>query len=76
MKFIKEDHLITCMGSVTKAMLRLANATAGNTNEVLGKVTCSLIHVLGDEEMDDGMKEMDDHTGFPELLTKPHSKKD
>ena len=33
------------------------------------------IHVLGDEEMDDGMKEMDDHTGFPELLTKPHSKK-
>lgn len=39
--FVEERHLrapfiITCVGSVTKATLRLANATATNTNEVLG----------------------------------------
>uniref|UniRef100_A0A3Q0SGH0 PPC domain-containing protein n=2 Tax=Heroini TaxID=318529 RepID=A0A3Q0SGH0_AMPCI len=38
--FVEERHLrapfiITCVGSVTKATLRLANATATNTNEVL-----------------------------------------
>ncbi|TMS12645.1 Bifunctional protein GlmU [Larimichthys crocea] len=38
--FVEERHLrapfiITCVGSVTKATLRLANATATNTNEVI-----------------------------------------
>ncbi|CAJ1077695.1 bifunctional protein GlmU-like [Xyrichtys novacula] len=38
--FVKEAGLrapfiITCVGSVTKATLRLANATASNTNELL-----------------------------------------
>ncbi|KAM7368325.1 hypothetical protein PAMP_014553 [Pampus punctatissimus] len=39
--FVEENRLrapfiITCVGSVTKATLRLANATAANTNEVAG----------------------------------------
>ncbi|XP_042156571.1 bifunctional protein GlmU isoform X1 [Oncorhynchus tshawytscha] len=34
---LKAPFIITCVGSVTKATLRLANATAGNTNEVLGR---------------------------------------
>ncbi|CDQ59225.1 unnamed protein product [Oncorhynchus mykiss] len=32
---LKAPFIITCVGSVTKATLRLANATAGNTNEVI-----------------------------------------
>lgn len=34
---LRAPFIITCVGSVTKATLRLANATAENTNEVLGK---------------------------------------
>lgn len=33
---LRAPFIITCVGSVTKATLRLANATATNTNEVLG----------------------------------------
>ncbi|XP_069579788.1 bifunctional protein GlmU-like [Brachyistius frenatus] len=32
---LRAPFIITCVGSVTKATLRLANATATNTNEVL-----------------------------------------
>ncbi|KAL0967285.1 hypothetical protein UPYG_G00250300 [Umbra pygmaea] len=32
---LKAPFIVTCVGSVTKATLRLANATAGNTNEVI-----------------------------------------
>lgn len=32
---LQAPFIITCVGSVTKATLRLANATATNTNEVL-----------------------------------------
>lgn len=32
---LRAPFIITCVGSVTKATLRLANATAANTNEVL-----------------------------------------
>lgn len=32
---LRAPFIITCVGSVTKATLRLANATASNTNEVL-----------------------------------------
>lgn len=34
---LKAPFIITCVGSVTTATLRLVNATAGNTNEVLGR---------------------------------------
>ncbi|XP_066533085.1 bifunctional protein GlmU-like [Hoplias malabaricus] len=34
-KRLKAPFIITCVGSVTKATLRLANATADNTNEVI-----------------------------------------
>lgn len=34
---VKAQFIITCVGSVTTATLRLANGTAGNTNEVLGR---------------------------------------
>lgn len=33
---LKASFIITCVGSVAKATLRLANATAWNTNEALG----------------------------------------
>ncbi|KAL6486662.1 hypothetical protein MHYP_G00060540 [Metynnis hypsauchen] len=32
---LKAPFIITCVGSVTRATLRLANATASNTNEVI-----------------------------------------
>ncbi|KAJ8008890.1 hypothetical protein DPEC_G00083130 [Dallia pectoralis] len=32
---LKAPFIITCVGSVTKATLRLAHATAGNTNKVI-----------------------------------------
>ncbi|KAG9283107.1 bifunctional protein GlmU [Astyanax mexicanus] len=32
---LKAPFIITCVGSLTKATLRLANATANNTNEVI-----------------------------------------
>ncbi|KPP65927.1 hypothetical protein Z043_115620, partial [Scleropages formosus] len=32
---LRAPFILTCVGSVTKATLRLANATAGNTNEVI-----------------------------------------
>ncbi|KAL1258388.1 hypothetical protein QQF64_011632 [Cirrhinus molitorella] len=34
---LKASFIITCVGSVAKATLRLANATAWNTNEALGR---------------------------------------
>ncbi|MGH0137714.1 UNVERIFIED_CONTAM: hypothetical protein FKN15_036577 [Acipenser sinensis] len=34
-KELKAPFVITCVGSVTKATLRLANATASNTNEII-----------------------------------------
>lgn len=34
---LKAPFIITCVGSVAKATLRLANATALNTNEALGR---------------------------------------
>ncbi|KAB5539996.1 hypothetical protein PHYPO_G00095820 [Pangasianodon hypophthalmus] len=34
-KQLKAPFIITCVGSVTKATLRLANATADNTNQVI-----------------------------------------
>ena len=36
-KSLKAPFIITCVGSITTATLRLANATAGNTNEALGR---------------------------------------
>ncbi|XP_070705950.1 bifunctional protein GlmU-like [Pempheris klunzingeri] len=105
---LRAPFIITCVGSVTKATLRLANATATNTNEVLhlsGRFEIvSLVgtlnpdahlhiclsdtegktvggHVLGDlqvfttaevvvgEAVDLRFsREMDERTGFPELL--------
>ncbi|XP_036942353.1 bifunctional protein GlmU-like [Acanthopagrus latus] len=110
---LRAPFIITCVGSVTKATLRLANATASNTNEVIhlsGRYEIvSLVgtlnpeahlhicladaeghtvggHVLGDLELfttaevvvgeaDDLLfaREMDDRTGFPELVVKPRS---
>lgn len=35
---LRAPFIITCVGSVTKATLRLANATATNTNEVPRKL--------------------------------------
>lgn len=34
---LKASFIITCVGSVAKATLRLANATVWNTNEALGR---------------------------------------
>ncbi|XP_040920537.1 bifunctional protein GlmU-like [Toxotes jaculatrix] len=105
---LRAPFIITCVGSVTKATLRLANATATNTNEVIhlsGRFEIvSLVgtlntdphlhiclsdiegrtvggHVLGDLEVFTTAevvigeavdlhftREMDEHTGFPELL--------
>ncbi|KAG7466594.1 hypothetical protein JOB18_014060 [Solea senegalensis] len=40
---LRAPFIVTCVGSVTKATLRLANATAANTNEV--------IHLSGPHEI-------------------------
>nr|XP_046229173.1 bifunctional protein GlmU-like [Scatophagus argus] len=114
--FVEERRLlapfiITCVGSVTKATLRLANATATNTNQVIHLSghfeIVSLVgtlnrdahlhiclsdaeggtvggHVLGDLEVfttaevvvGDAVdlhfvREMDERTGFPELVVQP-----
>ncbi|XP_071400691.1 bifunctional protein GlmU-like [Centroberyx affinis] len=108
---LRAPFIITCVGSVTKATLRLANATATNTNEVIqlnGRFEIvSLVgtlnpdahlhicladaegrtvggHVLGGLEVFTtaevvvgeaaGLqftREMDDQTGFPELVVQP-----
>ncbi|XP_034755302.1 bifunctional protein GlmU-like [Etheostoma cragini] len=108
---LRAPFIITCVGSVTKATLRLANATATNTNEVIqlsGRFEIvSLVgtlnqdahvhiclsdakgktvggHVLGDLEVFTtaevvvgeavGLhfaREMDERTGFPELVVQP-----
>ncbi|XP_029281533.1 uncharacterized protein LOC115003760 [Cottoperca gobio] len=110
-KRLRAPFIITCVGSVTKATLRLANATATNTNEVIhlsGQFEIvSLVgtlnrdahvhiclsdgegrtvggHVLGDLEVFTTAevvvgeavdlqftREMDERTGFPELLVQP-----
>uniref|UniRef100_A0A671M4L8 Uncharacterized protein n=1 Tax=Sinocyclocheilus anshuiensis TaxID=1608454 RepID=A0A671M4L8_9TELE len=36
-RILKASFIITCVGSVAKATLGLANATAWNTNEALGR---------------------------------------
>uniref|UniRef100_A0A1A8MFD4 PPC domain-containing protein n=1 Tax=Nothobranchius pienaari TaxID=704102 RepID=A0A1A8MFD4_9TELE len=116
--FVEQLHLeapfvITCVGSVTKATLRLANASTTNTNEVLhlsGRYEIvSLVgtlnpdahlhislsdpmgqtiggHVLGDLEVFTTAevvigeavnlrfsREMDERTGFPELVVQSDS---
>ncbi|KAF3703202.1 hypothetical protein EXN66_Car018890 [Channa argus] len=113
---LRAPFIITCVGSVTKATLRLANATATNTNQVLqlsGRFEIvSLVgtlnpdahlhiclsdaegrtvggHVLGDLEVFTtaevvvgeavGLqftREMDEKTGFPELVVQPHCETD
>lgn len=47
---LRAPFIITCVGSVTKATLRLANATATNTNEVLcsSEVQITRLNVLKD----------------------------
>ncbi|XP_051265679.1 bifunctional protein GlmU-like isoform X1 [Dicentrarchus labrax] len=110
---LRAPFIITCVGSVTKATLRLANATATNTNEMIhlsGRFEIvSLVgtlnpdahlhiclsdfegktvggHVMGDLEVFTTAevvvgeavdlqftREMDDGTGFPELVVKPRS---
>ncbi|XP_041815337.1 bifunctional protein GlmU-like [Chelmon rostratus] len=110
---LRAPFIITCVGSVTKASLRLANATATNTNEVIhlsGRFEIvSLVgtlnpdahlhiclsdvegrtvggHVLGGLEVFTTAevvvgeavdlhftREMDERTGFPELVVKPRS---
>ncbi|XP_037607384.1 bifunctional protein GlmU-like [Sebastes umbrosus] len=105
---LRAPFIITCVGSVTKATLRLANATASNTNEVIHLERkyeiVSLVgtlnpeahlhiclsdaqgrtvggHVLGDLEVFTTAevvvgeavdlrftREMDERTGFPELV--------
>ncbi|XP_060947395.1 bifunctional protein GlmU-like [Limanda limanda] len=110
---LRAPFIITCVGSVTTATLRLANATATNTNEVIqlsGRYEIvSLVgtvnpeahlhiclsdaegrtvggHVLGGlqvfttaevvvgEALDlQFTREMDEHTGFPELVVQPRS---
>ncbi|XP_054474928.1 bifunctional protein GlmU-like isoform X2 [Anoplopoma fimbria] len=109
---LRAPFIITCVGSVTKATLRLANATATNTNEVIhlsGRFEIvSLVgtlnrdahvhiclsdgegrtvggHVIGDLEVFTTAevvvgnavdlqftREMDDRTGFPELVVQTH----
>ncbi|XP_071324120.1 bifunctional protein GlmU-like [Trachinotus anak] len=108
---LRAPFIITCVGSLTKATLRLANATAANTNEVIhlsGRFEIvSLVgtlnpeahlhislsdtegqtvggHVLGGLEVFTTAevvvgeavdlrftREMDEHTGFPELVVRP-----
>ncbi|RVE56094.1 hypothetical protein OJAV_G00232730 [Oryzias javanicus] len=110
---LQAPFIMTCVGSVTKATLRLANASATNTNEVIhlsGRYEIvSLVgtlnrdahlhvslsdaegrtiggHVLGDLEVFTTaevvlgeavdllfIREMDDQTGFPELVVRPRS---
>ncbi|XP_046878000.1 bifunctional protein GlmU-like isoform X2 [Hypomesus transpacificus] len=110
---LRAPFIITCVGSVTKATLRLANATTENTNEVVHLQErfeiVSLVgtlnkeahlhvcladkdgrtvggHVLGDLEVFTTAevlvgeasdlhfdREMDDRTGYPELVIKPRS---
>ncbi|XP_029965712.1 uncharacterized protein LOC115401582 [Salarias fasciatus] len=110
---LRAPFIITCVGSLTKATLRLANATATNTNEVMhlnGRFEIvSLVgtlnpeahlhislsdgegktlggHVLGDleifttaevvigEALDlQFVREMDEKTGFPELVVRTRS---
>ncbi|KAF6735779.1 Bifunctional protein GlmU [Oryzias melastigma] len=110
---LQAPFIMTCVGSVTKATLRLANASATNTNEVIhlsGRYEIvSLVgtlnrdahlhislsdaegrtiggHVLGDLEVFTTaevvigeaadllfIREMDDQTGFPELVVGPRS---
>ncbi|KAL7388168.1 hypothetical protein ABVT39_008499 [Epinephelus coioides] len=105
---LRAPFIITCVGSVTKATLRLANATATNTNEVIhlsgrfeivslvgtlnrdahvhiclsdGKGRTVGGHVMGDLEVFTTAevvigeavdlqftREMDEQTGFPELV--------
>ncbi|XP_053470687.1 bifunctional protein GlmU-like isoform X1 [Ictalurus furcatus] len=52
-KQLKAPFIITCVGSVTKATLRLANATADNTNQVIQLQECfeivSLVGTLNTE---------------------------
>ncbi|MED6258005.1 hypothetical protein ATANTOWER_001574 [Ataeniobius toweri] len=111
---LRAPFIITCVGSVTKATVRQANATATNTNEVLHLSGCfeivSLVgtlnrdahvhislsdsegrtiggHVLGDLEVFTTAevvigeaidlqfsREMDQQTGFPELVVQTPSK--
>ncbi|XP_067901846.1 bifunctional protein GlmU-like isoform X2 [Heterodontus francisci] len=113
-KKLKAPFIITCVGSVTKATLRLANAIASNTNEIIhlkeNFEIVSLVgtlnevahlhitladkdgrtiggHVLGDLEVFttaeivigecNGLeftREMDERTGFPELVINSHTK--
>ncbi|XP_044233408.1 bifunctional protein GlmU-like [Thunnus albacares] len=108
---LRAPFIITCVGSVTKATLRLANATATNTNEVIhlsGRYEIvSLVgtlnrdahvhiclsdvegktvggHVMGDLEVFTTAevvvgeavdlqftRELDERTGFPELVIQP-----
>uniref|UniRef100_A0A3P9JXW4 PPC domain-containing protein n=1 Tax=Oryzias latipes TaxID=8090 RepID=A0A3P9JXW4_ORYLA len=108
---LQAPFIMTCVGSVTKATLRLANASATNTNEVIHLTghyeIVSLVgtlnrdahlhislsdaegktiggHVLGDLEVFTTaevvigeaadllfIREMDDQTGFPELVVRP-----
>ncbi|XP_053192976.1 bifunctional protein GlmU-like [Scomber japonicus] len=112
---LRAPFIITCVGSVTKATLRLANATATNTNEVIhltGRFEIvSLVgtlnpdahvhiclsdaegktiggHVMGDLEVFTTAevvvgeavdlqfnREMDERTGFPELVIQPRTDK-
>ncbi|XP_066577850.1 bifunctional protein GlmU [Amia ocellicauda] len=113
-KKLKAPFIITCVGSITKATLRLANATASNTNEIIhlnerfeivslvgtlnkeahlhicladkdGKTVGG--HIMGDLEVFTTAeiiigeasnlqftREMDERTGFPELVISSHSK--
>nr|XP_015208898.1 PREDICTED: bifunctional protein GlmU-like [Lepisosteus oculatus] len=113
-KKLKAPFIITCVGSVAKATLRLANATASNTNEIIhlserleivslvgtlnkeahlhvcladkdGKTigghamgnlevftTAELI--IGEASNLQFTREMDERTGFPELIISSPSK--
>ncbi|XP_067844487.1 bifunctional protein GlmU-like isoform X1 [Heptranchias perlo] len=113
-KKLKAPFIITCVGSVTKATLRLANAIASNTNEIvhlnerfeivslvgtLNEVAHLHItladkdgrtiggHVMGDLEVFttaeivigecggfEFTREMDERTGFPELVISSRTK--
>lgn len=112
-KRLQAPFIITCVGSVTKATIRLANATATNTNELIhlsGRFEIvSLVgtlnpdahlhiclsdaegrtvggHVMGDLEVFTTAevvvgeaaelqftREMDERTGFPELVVQPRT---
>uniref|UniRef100_A0A4W3K1T6 PPC domain-containing protein n=1 Tax=Callorhinchus milii TaxID=7868 RepID=A0A4W3K1T6_CALMI len=113
-KKLKAAFIITCVGSVTKATLRLANAIATNTNQIIelkgNYEIVSLVgtlnedahlhinladmeghtvggHVLGNLEVFttaeivigeccsfEFTREMDDRTGFPELVISNRTK--